>query len=307
MKQDITISELLREEEDRQTTGLELIASENFVSKQVLAALGSVCTNKYAEGYPRARYYGGCEVVDQIEQLAIDRICKLFDAEYANVQPHSGAQANMAVLMACLKPGDTFMGLDLAHGGHLTHGSPVNMSGILYNAVSYGLNELTGMIDYDLMEQRALEYRPKLITGGASAYSREWNYVRMREIADKVGAIFWVDMAHTAGLIAAGLLSNPVKYAHIVTSTTHKTLRGPRGGIILMGKDFDNPWGLTTPKGVVKKMSQILNSSVFQGVPETGGGKCESHGGSILGKRLQDCFRRHRQPPSPHRPARQVP
>ena len=266
MKQDITISELLREEEDRQTTGLELIASENYVSKQVLNALGSICTNKYAEGYPRARYYGGCEVVDKIEQLAIDRLCKLFDAEYANVQPHSGAQANMAVMMSCLKPGDTFMGLDLSHGGHLTHGSPVNMSGILYNAVSYGLNPTTGMIDYDDMERKALEHRPKLIIGGASAYSREWNYVRMREIADKVGAIFWVDMAHTAGLIAAGLLSNPVKYAHIVTSTTHKTLRGPRGGIILMGKDFDNPWGITTPKGQVKKMSQIINSTVFPGV-----------------------------------------
>ena len=266
MKQDITISELLREEEDRQTTGLELIASENYVSKQVLNALGSVCTNKYAEGYPRARYYGGCEVVDKIEQLAIDRLCQLFDAEYANVQPHSGAQANMAVMMSCLKPGDTFMGLDLSHGGHLTHGSPVNMSGILYNAVSYGLNPTTGMIDYDDMERKALEHRPKLIIGGASAYSREWNYVRMREIADKVGAIFWVDMAHTAGLIAAGLLSNPVKYAHIVTSTTHKTLRGPRGGIILMGKDFDNPWGITTPKGQVKKMSQIINSTVFPGV-----------------------------------------
>ena len=266
MKQDITISELLREEEDRQTTGLELIASENYVSKQVLNALGSICTNKYAEGYPRARYYGGCEVVDKIEQLAIDRLCQLFDAEYANVQPPSGAQANMAVMMSCLKPGDTFMGLDLSHGGHLTHGSPVNMSGILYNAVSYGLNPTTGMIDYDDMERKALEHRPKLIIGGASAYSREWNYVRMREIADKVGAIFWVDMAHTAGLIAAGLLSNPVKYAHIVTSTTHKTLRGPRGGIILIGKDFDNPWGITTPKGQVKKMSQIINSTVFPGV-----------------------------------------
>ena len=266
MKQDITISELLREEEDRQTTGLELIASENYVSKQVLNALGSVCTNKYAEGYPRARYYGGCELVDKIEQLAIDRLCQLFDAEYANVQPHSGAQANMAVMMSCLKPGDTFMGLDLSHGGHLTHGSPVNMSGILYNAVSYGLNHTTGMIDYDDMDRKALEHRPKLIIGGASAYSREWNYVRMREIADKVGAIFWVDMAHTAGLIAAGLLSNPVKYAHIVTSTTHKTLRGPRGGIILIGKDFDNPWGITTPKGQVKKMSQIINSTVFPGV-----------------------------------------
>ena len=266
MKQDLQIFTLIKKEEDRQTAGLELIASENYVSAQVLEALGSVCTNKYAEGYPGARYYGGCEVVDQIEQIAIDRLCQLFEAEYANVQPHSGAQANMAVLMACLKPGDTFMGLDLAQGGHLTHGSPVNMSGILYNAVSYGLDEKTGLVDYDNMERLALEHRPKLIIGGASAYSREWDYARMRAIADKVGAIFMVDMAHTAGLIAAGLLSNPVKYAHIVTSTTHKTLRGPRGGVILMGKDFDNPWGLTTPKGVVKKMSQILNSSVFPGV-----------------------------------------
>ena len=266
MKQDLQIFTLIKKEEDRQTAGLELIASENYVSAQVLEALGSVCTNKYAEGYPGARYYGGCEVVDQIEQIAIDRLCQLFEAEYANVQPHSGAQANMAVLMACLKPGDTFMGLDLAQGGHLTHGSPVNMSGILYNAVSYGLDETTGLVDYDNMERLALEHRPKLIIGGASAYSREWDYARMRAIADKVGAIFMVDMAHTAGLIAAGLLSNPVKYAHIVTSTTHKTLRGPRGGVILMGKDFDNPWGLTTPKGVVKKMSQILNSSVFPGV-----------------------------------------
>lgn len=266
MKQDLDIFRLIQEEKERQSAGLELIASENYVSDQVLNALGSVCTNKYAEGYPKARYYGGCEVIDEIEQTAIDRLCTIYGAEYANVQPHSGAQANMAVLMACLKPGDTFMGLDLSHGGHLTHGSPVNMSGILYHAVSYGLNEESGMIDYDKMEETALEYRPKLIIGGASAYSREWNYGRMREIADKVGAIFMVDMAHTAGLIAAGLLSNPVKYAHIVTSTTHKTLRGPRGGIILMGKDFDNPWGIKTPKGVTKKMSQILNSSVFPGV-----------------------------------------
>ncbi len=269
MKQDLQIFSLIKKEEERQTNGIELIASENYVSEQVLAALGSVCTNKYAEGYPGARYYGGCEVVDEIEQLAIDRLCLLFEAEYANVQPHSGAQANMAVMMACLKPGDTFMGLDLAQGGHLTHGSPVNMSGILYNAVSYGLDEITGMVDYDRMEETALKCRPKLIIGGASAYSREWNWARMREIADKVGAIFMVDMAHTAGLIAAGLLSNPVRYAHIVTSTTHKTLRGPRGGVILMGKDFDNPWGLTTPKGAVKKMSQVINSSVFPG--EQGG------------------------------------
>ena len=266
MKKDISIFELLREEEDRQTSGLELIASENYVSSQVLEALGSICTNKYAEGYPGARYYGGCGVIDKIEQLAIDRLCTIYGAEYANVQPHSGAQANMAVFMTCLKPGDTFMGLDLAHGGHLTHGSPVNMSGMLYHAVSYGLNPLSGKVDYDEMEAKALEYRPKLIVGGASAYSREWNYARMREIADKVGAILMIDMAHTAGIIAAGLLSNPVKYAHIVTSTTHKTLRGPRGGIILIGKDFDNPWGLKTNKGEVKKMSQIINSTVFPGV-----------------------------------------
>ena len=266
MKQDLQVFDLIRKERDRQASGLELIASENYVSSYVMEAMGSICTNKYAEGYPGKRYYGGCQVVDQIEQLAIDRLCKIYDAEYANVQPHSGAQANMAVIMACLKPGDTFMGLDLSQGGHLTHGSPVNASGILYHAVAYGLNPDTGLVDYDDMEAKALEHKPKLIIGGASAYSREWDYERMRAIADKVGALLWIDMAHTAGLIAAGLLKNPVKYAHIVTSTTHKTLRGPRGGIILMGKDFDNPWGLTTPKGVVKKMSQILDSSVFPGV-----------------------------------------
>ncbi|MBR6246272.1 MAG: serine hydroxymethyltransferase [Bacteroidales bacterium] len=266
MKQDLEVFDLIKREKERQSSGLELIASENYVSQQVMDAMGSVCTNKYAEGYPGRRYYGGCEVVDQIEQLAIDRLCKIYDAEYANVQPHSGAQANMAVTMACLRPGDTFMGLDLSQGGHLTHGSPVNASGILYHAVAYGLDPETGRIDYDKMEQTALECKPKLIIGGASAYSREWDYERMRAIADKVGAILWIDMAHTAGLIAAGLLKNPVKYAHIVTSTTHKTLRGPRGGIILMGKDFDNPWGLTTPKGEVKKMSAILNSSVFPGI-----------------------------------------
>ena len=266
MKQDIEIFDLIKEENSRQSSGLELIASENYVSEQVLTALGSVCTNKYAEGYPGARYYGGCEVVDKIEQLAIDRLKKIYGAEYANVQPHSGAQANMAVFFTCLKPGDTFMGLDLAHGGHLSHGSPVNMSGMFYKAVSYGLDEETGLIDYDAMEKTALKCKPKLIVGGASAYSREWDYARMRAIADKVGALLMVDMAHTAGLIAAGLLDNPVKYADIVTSTTHKTLRGPRGGVILMGKDFDNPWGLTTPKGVVKKMSQLLNSAVFPGI-----------------------------------------
>lgn len=266
MKQDSIIFDLIKKEEDRQRAGLELIASENYVTEEVLNAMGSVCTNKYAEGYPGKRYYGGCEVVDQIEQVAIDRLKAIYGAEWANVQPHSGAQANMAVEMAILKPGDTFMGLDLSQGGHLTHGSAVNASGILYNAVAYGLNPETGLVDYDKMEQTALECKPKLIIGGASAYSREWDYERMRAIADKVGAIFWVDMAHTAGLIAAGLLKNPVKYAHIVTSTTHKTLRGPRGGIILIGKDFDDPQGRTTPKGVVKKMSQVLDSMVFPGV-----------------------------------------
>ena len=266
MKQDLQITELIKREENRQLHGIELIASENFVSPQVLAALGSVLTNKYAEGYPGARYYGGCEVVDQVEQVAIDRLCELFGAEYANVQPHSGAQANMAVFMACLKPGDTFMGLDLAHGGHLTHGSPVNVSGIWYNAVAYQVREDTGMVDYDDMEKKALEYKPKLIVGGASAYSREWDWKRMREIADKIDALLMVDMAHPAGLIAAGLLSNPVKHAHIVTSTTHKTLRGPRGGIILIGKDFENPFGIKTPKGETKMMSAVINSSVFPGI-----------------------------------------
>jgi len=266
MRQDVQVFDLIRKERERQSSGLELIASENYVSDNVLEAMGSICTNKYAEGYPGRRYYGGCEIVDQIEQIAIDRICKIYGAEYANVQPHSGAQANMAVIMACLKPGDTFMGLDLSQGGHLSHGSPVNASGILYNAVAYGLNPETGLVDYDQMEAKALECKPKLIIGGASAYSREWDYERMRAIADKVGALLWIDMAHTAGLIAAGLLKNPVQYAHIVTSTTHKTLRGPRGGIILLGKDFDNPWGITTPKGIIKKMSQVLDSSVFPGI-----------------------------------------
>lgn len=266
MKQDLQISELIKKEENRQLHGIELIASENFVTPQVLAALGSVLTNKYAEGYPGARYYGGCEVVDQVEQLAIDRLCQLFGAEYANVQPHSGAQANMAVFMTCLKPGDTFMGLDLAHGGHLTHGSPVNMSGMWYNAIAYQVKEETGTVDYDDMERKALEFKPKLIIGGASAYSREWDWARMREIADKIGAIFMVDMAHPAGLIAAGLLENPVKHAHIVTSTTHKTLRGPRGGVILIGKDFPNPFGVKTPKGETKMMSAMINSSVFPGI-----------------------------------------
>ncbi|MBQ3209481.1 MAG: serine hydroxymethyltransferase [Alistipes sp.] len=263
---DSQIFDLIAQERGRQTRGIELIASENFVSDSVMAAMGSVLTNKYAEGYPAARYYGGCEVVDKVESLAIERICRLYGAEYANVQPHSGAQANMAVFFAVLKPGDTFLGLNLSHGGHLSHGSAVNMSGTYFNAVSYSVKECDGRVDYDEMEAKAIECKPKLIIGGASAYSREWDYARMREIADKVGALLMIDMAHTAGLIAAGLLENPVKYAHIVTSTTHKTLRGPRGGIILMGKDFDNPWGLTTPKGVVKKMSQILNSAVFPGI-----------------------------------------
>ena len=266
MKTDTTVFELIEKEHQRQLKGIELIASENFVSDEVMKAMGSWLTNKYAEGDPGKRYYGGCQVVDEVESLAIERVCKLFGAEYANVQPHSGAQANAAVFLACLKPGDTFMGLNLDHGGHLSHGSAVNTSGILYHAIGYNLNKETGRVDYDEMEKLALEHRPKMIIGGGSAYSREWNYARMREIADKVGAIFMVDMAHPAGLIAAGLLENPVKYAHIVTSTTHKTLRGPRGGIILMGKDFDNPWGLKTPKGEVKKMSQLLNSAVFPGI-----------------------------------------
>lgn len=265
MIRDNYVFDLIKEEESRQLEGIELIASENFVSPEVLEALGSVCTNKYAEGYPNARYYGGCEFIDKIEEVAIRRACLLFDAEYANVQPHSGAQANMAVMSACLKPGDTFLGLDLSMGGHLTHGSPVNMSGMIYNAVAYTVKE-DGYVNYEEMEQKAIEHKPKLIIGGASAYSREWDYKRMREIADKVGAILWIDMAHTAGLIAAGLLDNPVKYAHIVTSTTHKTLRGPRGGLILIGKDFDNPFGIKTPKGEIKKMSAVINSSVFPGI-----------------------------------------
>ncbi len=266
MKQDLQIFDLIRKEKNRQESGLELIASENYVTDEVLQAMGSICTNKYAEGYPGKRYYGGCVVVDQIENLAIERLKQIYGACWANVQPHSGAQANMAVTMAILKPGDTFMGLDLSMGGHLTHGSPVNASGILYHPVAYGLNPETGRVDYDEMERKALECKPKLIIGGASAYSREWDYERMRAIADKVGAILWIDMAHTAGLIAAGLLKNPVKYAHIVTSTTHKTLRGPRGGIILMGEDFPDPQGRTTPKGEVKMMSAVLDSSVFPGV-----------------------------------------
>ena len=266
MNKDTEIFNLIEAEHQRQLRGIELIASENFVSDQVMQAMGSWLTNKYAEGYPGKRYYGGCQVVDQTETLAIERAKKLFGAAYANVQPHSGAQANAAVFFAVLKPGDTFMGLNLDHGGHLSHGSKVNTSGILYNPVGYNLNKETGRVDYDEMEQLALQHKPKLIIGGGSAYSREWDYKRMRTIADKVGALFMVDMAHPAGLIAAGLLDNPVKYAHIVTTTTHKTLRGPRGGMILMGEDFENPWGLTTPKGAVKMMSQLLNSAVFPGI-----------------------------------------
>ncbi len=269
MERDTQIFQLVEAERRRQLRGIELIASENFVSDEVLRAMGSCLTNKYAEGYPGHRYYGGCGVVDQVETLAIERAKKLFGAEYANVQPHSGAQANAAVLLTVLNPGDTFMGLNLAHGGHLSHGSAVNTSGILYHPVGYNLDPKTGRVDYDEMERLALEHKPKLIIGGGSAYSREWDYARMRAIADKVGALFMVDMAHPAGLIAAGLLDNPVKYAHIVTTTTHKTLRGPRGGLILMGKDFENPWGKKTPKGVVKMMSQLLNSAVFPG--EQGG------------------------------------
>ncbi|MDE6303487.1 MAG: serine hydroxymethyltransferase, partial [Paramuribaculum sp.] len=266
MERDTKIFNLIDLEHLRQRRGIELIASENFVSDQVMQAMGSCLTNKYAEGYPGHRYYGGCGVVDEVEQLAIDRAKELFGAEYANVQPHSGAQANMAVFMSVLNPGDKFMGLNLAHGGHLSHGSPVNFSGLMFKPVEYNVNEETGRIDYDKMREDALRERPRLIVGGASAYSREWDYAFMRKLADEIGAIFMVDMAHPAGLIAAGLLDNPVKYAHIVTSTTHKTLRGPRGGLILMGKDFDNPWGKTTPKGVVKKMSQLLDSAVFPGV-----------------------------------------
>src|SRR6056297_960905 len=266
MRTDNKIFDLINQEKQRQLNGIELIASENFVSDQVLQAMGSCLTNKYAEGYPGRRYYGGCEIVDQSEQLAIDRLKELYNAEYVNVQPHSGAQANAAVFLATLKPGDTIMGLDLSHGGHLTHGSPVNLSGKLYHAVSYSVKEDTGLVDYDEMEELAIKEKPKLIIGGASAYSRDWDYKRMREIADKVGALFMVDMAHPAGLIAAELLENPVKYAHIVTSTTHKTLRGPRGGIILMGEDFENPMGIKTKKGVVRKMSSLLDSAVFPGI-----------------------------------------
>lgn len=265
MTKDFEIFNLIDAENERQHHGIELIASENFVSKQVLEAMGSCLTNKYAEGYPGKRYYGGCQFVDKVEQLAIDRLKQLFGAEYANVQPHSGAQANAAVFFACLKPGDTFMGLDLSHGGHLSHGSPVNLSGINYNPIAYHVDKETGMIDYEEMEKLALEYKPKMIIAGASAHSRDWDYKRMREIANQIGALLMADIAHPAGLIAKGLLNNPMPHCHIVTSTTHKTLRGPRGGIIMLGKDFENPWGQTTPKGEIKMMSQVLDFAVFPG------------------------------------------
>ena len=266
MKKDRQTFDLIEQEYDRQMHGLELIASENFVSSQVLKAMGSVLTNKYAEGYPGRRYYGGCMIVDEVELLAIDRAKALFGAEWVNVQPHSGAQANMAVLMTVLKPGDTFLGLELSHGGHLTHGSPVNSSGIIYNPVAYMVKRDTGTIDYNQMEKIAMQQKPKLIIAGASAYSRDWDYKRMRDIADQIGAILMADIAHPAGLIAKGLLNDPLIHCHVVTTTTHKTLRGPRGGMIMMGKDFENPWGIKTPKGELKKMSALLDSAVFPGV-----------------------------------------
>ncbi|MDD6779044.1 MAG: serine hydroxymethyltransferase [Bacteroidales bacterium] len=295
MEKDKMIFDIIEREHQRQKKGIELIASENFVSDDVMRAMGSCLTNKYAEGYPGHRYYGGCQVVDEAENIAIDRLKQLFGAEWANVQPHSGAQANMAVFMAVLKPGDKFMGLNLSHGGHLSHGSPVNFSGLVFQPVEYNVTRDTNLIDYDMMEEVALRERPKLIVGGASAYSREWDYARIRKIADEVGAIFMFDMAHPAGLIAAGLLDNPVKYAHIVTSTTHKTLRGPRGGVIMMGKDFDNPWGKTTPKGVIRKMSSLLDSAVFPGVQ---GGPLEhviAAKAVAFGEALQPEFRTYQQ------------
>lgn len=295
MEKDKLIFDIIEREHQRQKKGIELIASENFVSDDVMRAMGSCLTNKYAEGYPGHRYYGGCQVVDEAETIAIERLKKLFGAEWANVQPHSGAQANMAVFMAVLKPGDKFMGLNLSHGGHLSHGSPVNFSGLVFQPVEYNVTRDTNLIDYDMMEEVARRERPKLIVGGASAYSREWDYARIRKIADEIGAIFMFDMAHPAGLIAAGLLDNPVKYAHIVTSTTHKTLRGPRGGVIMMGKDFDNPWGKTTPKGVIRKMSSLLDSAVFPGVQ---GGPLEhviAAKAVAFGEALQPEFRTYQQ------------
>ncbi len=295
MERDRQIFDIIEREHQRQKKGIELIASENFVSDQVMQAMGSCLTNKYAEGYPGHRYYGGCQEVDEAEQLAIDRLKQIFGAVYANVQPHSGAQANMAVFMSVLKPGDKFLGLNLAHGGHLSHGSPVNFSGLVFNALEYNVREDTGLVDYDQMEEVALRERPRLIIGGASAYSREWDYARMRRIADEIGAIFMVDMAHPAGLIAAGLLDNPLQYAHIVTSTTHKTLRGPRGGIIMMGKDFENPWGKKTPKGVTRMMSSLLDSAVFPGVQ---GGPLEhviAAKAVAFGEALQPAYKEYQQ------------
>jgi glycine hydroxymethyltransferase len=265
MQRDEQIFDLILDEQDRQIHGIELIASENFVSDQVMEATGSCLTNKYAEGYPGKRYYGGCEVVDVVEQIAIDRAKALFGAEYVNVQPHSGSQANTAVFAACLKPGDTILGFDLSHGGHLTHGSPVNFSGKLYNPVFYGVEEETGVLNYDKIQEIALANKPKMIIAGASAYSRDMDFKRFREIADSVGALLLADISHPAGLIAKGLLNDPIPHCHIVTTTTHKTLRGPRGGMIMMGKDFENPWGLTTPKGEIRMMSHVLDMSVFPG------------------------------------------
>ncbi len=293
MQRDTQIFDLIQKERERQTKGIELIASENFVSDQVMEAMGSVMTNKYAEGYPGKRYYGGCQVVDQSETIAIERAKKLYGAEWANVQPHSGAQANMAVFMACLKAGDTFMGMNLDHGGHLSHGSPVNFSGLMFHVVDYGVKESTGTIDYEQMEQRALEHKPKLIIGGGSAYSRDIDWERMRAIADKCGAILMGDISHPSGLIAKGHLNNAVKYCHIVTTTTHKTLRGPRGGMILLGKDFENPWGKTTPKGQIKMMSALLDSAVF---PGTQGGPLEhviAAKAVALGEALTDDYDRY--------------
>lgn len=293
MERDNVIFDLIEREHLRQSRGIELIASENFVSEEVMRAMGSCLTNKYAEGYPGHRYYGGCQVVDQVEQTAIDRVKALFGAEWANVQPHSGAQANMAVFMACLKPGDKFLGLNLSHGGHLSHGSPVNFSGLMFQALEYNVKAEDGRIDYDQMEEVARRERPRLIVGGASAYSREWDYARMRRLADEIGAILMIDMAHPAGLIAAGLLDNPVKYAHIVTSTTHKTLRGPRGGIILMGKDFPNPFGKKNPKGEIRMMSALLDSAVFPGIQ---GGPLEhviAAKAVAFGEALQPAFREY--------------
>ncbi len=266
------VFQLIDKELERQQHGIELIASENFASENVMKAMGSICTNKYAEGLPGKRYYGGCEIIDQIEQLAIDRAKELFGAEWANVQPHSGAQANAAVMLGCLNPGDQLLGFDLSHGGHLTHGSSVNFSGKIYKPAFYGVEESTGLVDMDKVEAKAIEVKPKLIICGASSYSRDWDYKRFREIADKVGAVLLADVSHPSGLIAAGLLNNPIEHCHIITTTTHKTLRGPRGGLIMMGKDFENPWGIKTPKGETRMMSSVLDGAVF---PGTQGGPLE--------------------------------